>query len=327
MAPAAGARLSEQGLYSDIGAKIVSRQLVEFEPRFKLWSDAAEKQRWVMLPRGADGERLPIVTHAGGDPNASMDRWLFPIGTRFFKEFSIAGKRVETRLIIRLSADDYFMGSFVWDEAETDAVFEPKGVKNVLGTSHDVPAVRECRNCHEGEAGRILGFSAIQLSKDPIAGRDDDVTLASLVEAGLLTESPPSGGDVRLRDDPIQVEALGTLHANCGHCHNPDGAASFVTRRNGLVQTLRLAATDFELQPGQREIVASTVGIATGFFTDVPFRIAAGKPDDSAVMVRMASREPGIKMPPIATKEVDVAGIAAVRTWIEGIPLQPVVEP
>src|SRR5262245_37473351 len=44
--------LSQTGLYSNIGTKTIASGVVEFEPRWMLWSDAAVKRRWIWLPPG-----------------------------------------------------------------------------------------------------------------------------------------------------------------------------------------------------------------------------------------------------------------------------------
>ena len=57
-----------------------------YTPSTPLWSDGAQKQRWIELP-----------------PNTQIDisnpnEWTFPVGTKLFKEFRVNGKRVETRM-------------------------------------------------------------------------------------------------------------------------------------------------------------------------------------------------------------------------------------
>src|SRR5687767_13968116 len=81
-------RLSETGLFGDDGA--VAPYVVPFTPSFPLWSDGSEKQRWMWLP--------PDAAVDTSDPDA----WIFPDGTRFWKEFARGGDRVETRMIERI---------------------------------------------------------------------------------------------------------------------------------------------------------------------------------------------------------------------------------
>src|SRR5688572_7672014 len=76
------ARLSETGLYADIGSEALADDVVAFAPQFELWSDGAEKKRWIWLPEGA-----LIGTE-------DMDAWVLPEGTKLWKEFHRDGVRV-----------------------------------------------------------------------------------------------------------------------------------------------------------------------------------------------------------------------------------------
>ena len=43
-------KLSETPLYADIGAKAVHPALRHYTPEYQLWSDGADKERWVYVP-------------------------------------------------------------------------------------------------------------------------------------------------------------------------------------------------------------------------------------------------------------------------------------
>jgi len=293
-------QLSQTGLFRDIGAKGLHPDVLAFEPRFKLWSDGANKLRWIRLPKG--------TTIDTTDP----DHWQMPVGTRFFKEFSVAGKRIETRLVERIAAtgkaeDDYWMGSFLWREDESDADFVPDGALNARGTTHDVPDAKACWTCHQGEPGKALGFSSVQLTNAPGEG----LTLARLRERALLSGNVD---DVALTGDERAVTAIGYLHANCGHCHNPNGIAWVDTDA-----VMRLTASD-------RDVAASGVhrtNVGVDLFNlkgvSVALRIAPAKPDESGIVLRMSHRGDELAMPPVASELVDEAGVDAVRAWIASL--------
>jgi hypothetical protein len=84
-APKPPQTLQETGLYSDFETLEVDPDHLAFSPQYPLWTDGAGKRRWISLPPG--------TTIDGSDPDA----WRFPVGTRFWKEFSFNGQRVETR--------------------------------------------------------------------------------------------------------------------------------------------------------------------------------------------------------------------------------------
>ena len=295
--------LSQAGLYAYILAKVLSSDIQEYAPAFPLWSDDAEKTRWIRLPAGAR-----IDTR-------DMEHWQFPVGTAFFKEFSVLGKRVETRLILRVKSTgdsnvDYWQGAFVWNDDESDATLALDGARNVRGTPHDVPTQTQCGTCHSGEPGHILGFSALQLSHG-----GSGLTLEKLIAGASLTAPPPPqtryapAGDARTRS------ALGYLHANCGHCHNPNGNAWADV---DMVLRVPLETTPVE----QTDIYKSTVGVPLFRYRQdgLTERVVPGYPDRSALFLRLDRRGTHAQMPPVATELVDQVGSDSVRAWISGLP-------
>src|SRR5438034_981857 len=146
------ARLSQTGLYEDGDPERLSAGLQAFTPQFELWSDGAQKRRWLSLPAGESIDQR--------DP----DNWLFPLGTQLWKEFSVDGVRVETRTLRKVGPgnDDWAAEAYVWLPDGSDAIATPQGASNVLGTAHDVPAAEQCRACHGGRKSFALGYSAVQ---------------------------------------------------------------------------------------------------------------------------------------------------------------------
>jgi hypothetical protein len=290
--------LSQTGLYTDIAAQAVTAEARAFVPSFPLWSDGADKARWVALPAGTAIETL------------DMDRWVFPIGTRFWKQFSLAGVPLETRLIERYGSgrDDYWMGAFVWNEAQTDAELSELGRQDLLGTPHDAPAQEDCGACHNGEPGRVLGFSALQLAA---AGSNGELDLTALVNEGRLSHPPDPAARYRPPGDDVTASALGYLHANCGHCHNSRGTSWPDTQ---MVLRLFVSETTSE----STSLVNSIVGQELDYYrdTELALRVAPGEPEASAVIERMRTRETKKGMPPLATEQLDEAGIAAVSAWV-----------
>jgi hypothetical protein len=293
--------LSETGLYAGAGELALSAEARPFEPTFKLWSDAADKARWLALPEASQVD------------TTDMDRWIFPIGTRAWKQFSLAGVRLETRLIERYGTgrDDFWMGAFVWNEEQTEAELVELGQTDLLGTPHDAPAQEDCTACHNGEPGRLLGFSALQLSH---AGSEaTEWSLSSLVEEGRLS-APPAAAGYGAPGDDVAAAALGYLHANCGHCHNSRGTSWPDTQ-----MVLRLFVGEQVLE--ETSVFRSIVGEELDYYRDTPLttRVVAGQPEQSAVIGRMQVREPKQQMPPLATEEVDQTGVDVVSAWIRGL--------
>jgi hypothetical protein len=296
-APAASTRsyrrLSETGLYGDSTLHTLAPDVVAFTPTYELWSDGAQKSRWIALPPGTAIDARDV------------DHFRFPVGTRVWKEFALAGKRLETRLIERTGAgpNDYWMGAFAWDADGNDASFVEQGRDDVLGTGHDVPAAWRCAACHGGEPGRILGLSAVQLT--PAA-------LAELAATGRLAPAPPGAEPLRAAS-PSARRALGYLHANCGHCHSEGGIAF-----RDVELHLRL---DFDTPSAESSAAfRATVGRAMQRPGDGPaLRIAPGAPHESGLVARMRSRSPSTMMPPLGSEHVNESGVLALDEWIASL--------
>lgn len=289
--------LVEAGLYEDIESERLADGVRAYEPEYALWSDGASKRRYLFLPPGA---RIDT---------SDMNGWVFPIGTRAFKEFTRDGVRVETRMMAKQDDGRWEMVAFAWNEAGTATRRVTEGATNALGTGHDVPSRDECESCHERSADVLLGVSALQLDHDR-GGLD----LATLEAEGSLTD-PPAGpytppGDAATRD------ALGYLHANCGNCHN-DGLDFNPVRLWLTVESLDRV----EDTPMYRTTVDRPTEVDPPLDgTDATTVVVRGDPDASLLYVRMARRGPDSgAMPPIGTELTDDAGRAAVAELIRGL--------
>ena len=339
--------LSEAGLYSDIENHVIAPGVLEFEPEFKLWSDGAEKRRWIRLPPG------------GQINTTNMGSWRFPVGTILYKEFSdpLTGKRLETRVIQRRASGPPYYASFIWNEDDTEAVFDstpsnqdpvdiPDGCAecdsppcDVFPTScHVVPRQNQCNECHGGETHNVLGFSAVQLSHD-----GPGLTLTQLAEEGLLTVPPPPGVTFPVPGTAVERAAIGYLHANCAHCHAPNASQNVcfsLTNPGGAGgMQARVMPGDDEVEDTQifrfavDQPLRYWIGGIEGNHTDtttgelITRRIEPGDAERSAVWYRMSVREFGQllpfndhqQMPTTGTNEVDEVGLGAVETWINSL--------
>jgi hypothetical protein len=286
--------LSQTGLY--VGSSIAP-YAKPYQPAFVLWSDGAVKARYAYIPKCSK-----IDT---SDP----DHWDIPVGSRFWKEFTRDGVRIETRMIHRFGPGeaDWIFAAYHWDNTtgNEDAVLVPEGVQNANGTPHDIPNEAQCKNCHTRLTERILSFSAIQLSHS-LGGE----TMATLSAEGRLTVPKPEGFTIPGND--TARKALGYLHANCGNCHN-SAETTVGMRLRVLTNQTTVETTDTYLTAVR---VPTTVFNCLGLGIGVCQRIAPGLPAESAIIMRMSSRTSGVQMPPLATELTDQAGIDAVTAWI-----------
>lgn len=289
--------LSQTGLYVDTAQGTLAAGVQPYEPNFVLWSDGAEKKRWVKLPAGSTID------------TTDMDYWVYPVGTKLWKEFKVGGKRIETRLLEKIAAPDQWkMVAYQWKADQTDAVAVPDGVKDAAGTQHDIPSKNDCDTCHGKMKDRALSFSAIQLSHSK-AG----VTLGQLIASGSL--SAPPAGNFTLPGSAAEQQALGYLHANCGNCHNDQSFVfSLIDMRLWLDTTALGAVTD---TPTYKTTVNKPLAAANS--TTSTARIVPGKSSESDVFFRMNERGTLTQMPPVGSEVVDATGLGTVKNWIDAL--------
>jgi len=310
----APALLSETGLYDGRG-RVDARNL-PFVPQYPLWSDGAEKARWIRLP---EGTKIDVT---------DVDAWRFPAGTKIWKEFAWAGRKIETRMIWK-SGDEWVFATYVWREDQTDAELAPEtGVPGIVavapGKTHSIPSLGDCDACHRSSPATVLGFTALQLSddRDPLAPHAEPmrpglVTLRSLVASDRLEPRRPelAANPPRVRgESPTARAALGYLSANCGGCHNGSGPLA----RLGLNLLHHAGAAEDAPEPA----LATAVDVAgrfrvPGVAEDSCRIVVPGAPERSALFHRMGSRRPSSQMPPLGTVVADEEALELVRRWIE----------
>jgi hypothetical protein len=302
--------LAGTGLCADAACMEIMPGIREYAPRASFWDDSAAKRRWIYLPPGAKID------------TTDMDHWVFPVGTKIWKQFTRGATRVETRLIYKRAADDqpntWLYAAYQWNATQDGTKIVPIGVQNANGTEHDIPSRDECRLCHDNvKPTRVLGFDAIQLDYDALAPLTD---LEDLIAADLLTAPPPGAPPrFRLPGTAVDHDALTYLHANCGHCHNPtslfyDGKTTVDLRlRTSLLGTL--AET-----PAYATTVNQIAQIPyTENGTTYTKLIIPDDPMNSSVISRMNSMLPKRFMPNTAVESVDPMGQTILVDWINSL--------
>lgn len=320
-APVAPRLLSQTGLYADVAKLKIDPRNRVFSPQYPLWSDGATKKRWVRLPVGS---QINV---------ADLAKWELPVGTKFWKEFSFQGRKVETRFLWQIAKDQWVFASYAWNDAQTDAeLASERGVAGITevadGKRHSIPSVQECRACHDSSRTEILGFDALQLSddRDPNALHAEPLsremlTLKTLVDENLiaprrteLVTNPPRIA----AESPETRAALGYLSTNCGNCHNRE--SSIASLGLNLKHTVRRAPGAAECSPA----LATTVGKRGHWVVpeaqDASRIINPGHPESSALIRRVKSRRPLSQMPPIGTVVADRQAVELLTAWVQSNP-------
>jgi hypothetical protein len=300
------------GLYSDWDTKTVAAGVTQYTPGLVFWSDGAEKTRWLYLPPGSKIDTT--------DP----DNWVFPVGTKIWKQFALAGQVVETRLIAKGNAAWTYL-DYRWSSDGTSAVRLDRGEKNVNGTTYEIPSTAQCSECHAGRTDVVLGIDWLGLGLPAAQG----LTVASLAAKGAFTETPgPSTVSVPEDATGHAAAALGWLHVNCGSsCHNDSGKAS-ATRLYMKLLAGDLYPTDGGVRgvgevAGQDAYKTAVNKMANLQPDGVTYlRIAPGDAAHSLVPILATSRDADGSfepMPPIVSHIADDAGVSLLNAWINGL--------
>ncbi|MBY6218349.1 SO2930 family diheme c-type cytochrome [Qipengyuania aquimaris] len=288
--------LSDYGFFNNLQAYDVGPGVYKYELNTPLYSDGAEKLRYIYTPFGtepvADGEGLLE----------------FPVGSALIKTFAFGEgderRLIETRVLLH-RADGWLALPYLWNEEQTDARLAIAGARIDLTTprgeaiSYRVPNKNQCKECH-GLDGEVvpIGPKVRNLSADWFSGHFGEV---------------PEGADQlpvwAHREQASAADAARAyLDVNCAHCHRPGAMAS----NSGL--DLRWEQDDPKALGIMKRPVAAGRGAGELLFDIVP-----GDPEGSILLHRMLSNDPGVAMPELGKASVDVEGTEAVRRWIAGM--------
>jgi hypothetical protein len=308
--------LSQTGLYAGPGTARISPSNLHYAPQYPLWSDGARKSRWAYIPPGKQIDAR------------ETDAWTFPVGTKFWKEFDFGARKVETRLLWKVTPSEWVFATYLWSTDQSDAALAPaEGVPDYAeiapGKRHSIPGVLDCKACHDSRRTEILGFTALQLStdRDPNAPHaeplgPDMVTLQTLEEKRLLS---PSRADLVRTPPRIPAanartrSSLGYLAVNCGVCHNPDNPLAALGMLLQHASDARAAADEPALQTALA--VKSRWAIPQSKPGET-LRLAPGDPARSAILYRMHSRRPASQMPPLGTAIEDTDAVQLLSQWV-----------
>lgn len=286
------------------GADRPSAALTAYSLATPLFTDYAEKQRFIYLP--ADG-RLAI--EPGG-------RVKFPVGTALVKSFGYpdaAGKLgiIETRLLLH-RPEGWVALPYVWRADGSDAELKLGGARVPVTVRHAgdkdqaisyaVPNKNQCKQCHSRKDKiEPIGPNWQNMVFANAGDKPRLAKLASFPKSELIADTvwnDPKSGSVEKR-------ALAYLRVNCGHCHRPSGSAS----NSGLFFDDRIGG-ETAIGIGKRPVAA---GRGSGNFD---FVIDPGHPERSILLYRLKSTDPGIAMPEVGRATVHKEGVALLEQWI-----------
>jgi hypothetical protein len=290
--------------------------LVRYDVSSPLWSDGATKERFLRVPEGAkigvkDCDVEPATCKSVDDGGTATDEghWEFPVGSVLVKSFSLASKRIETRLLFHREDESWIGASYEWNDAGTDATLLSDGKSKVVssGEAWQFPSRSQCFQCHTRGAGISLGPSTRQLDFELDYGSGARNQIDELVALGLLAARPKAlsryptpalAGDVEPR-------ARAYLQANCSMCHRPGGTISDVDLR-------------FTTPFGATGLCNQNIERGTGDPALPQKRLVPGHPELSSLSFRVHDLG-AYRMPKIGSAKLDPDGVQLLDDWISSL--------
>jgi uncharacterized repeat protein (TIGR03806 family) len=309
--------LSQTGVFSDTAKRTASPGLIPYDLNVAFWSDGADKMRWIAVPHGR------IAYSPTGE-------WRFPAGTVFVKNFDLAKRRLETRILVRDADGGVYGVVYKWREDGSeadllaDSVTEQISVEGANGEERRqtwyFPSRKDCLTCHTANAGGILGVKTRQLNRSvTFESGVTDNELRAWNHLGLLD---PAIEDDAIRELPslasandasrsLEDRARSYLDANCAQCHRPGGTVANFDAR-------------FDTPLADQALVDGPVLFDQG--VDRPRVISPHDIWRSIAYMRIDTLG-DIKMPPLARETIDAKGVQLLGDWINSLPGRAVLAP
>lgn len=313
-----------EGIKAGSGISKPAQGVVEYDLATPLFSDFAVKIRHVHVPEGKPAKYT--VSEA-------LD---FPVGAALVKTFAFPAdfrhpqenvRLIETRVLLH-QADGWKAMAYVWNEEQSDAELKIAGKRldlsfvdtkgEEVSFSYAVPNRNQCKGCH-AISGQIapIGPKARNLNRDFDHGADQAGNMgagprnqlqwwaANGLLAGLPDEGVEKAVDWLDEKAPLDARARAWLDVNCAHCHRAEGPAS----NSGLFLTWG------ENSEVARGVLKRPVAAGRGA-GDNQFDIVPGRPEQSILITRVASTEPGVMMPELGRALTDERAVEMLRQWI-----------
>lgn len=318
--------LSETLAFADLESLEPAGGLLPYGVQSPLWSDGAEKLRWLALPAGA--------TIGFSEVGA----WRFPEGTVLVKHFGMALderapdelRRLETRFLVAAAGGEYYGLVYRWDADQREARLALDGAEEVLQIVQADGSLREqlytypsqgaCDTCHSASAGYVLGPRTAQLNGDheyagPGGGAFNQLALWSSL--GLFDDEGSGGrvGDAPSADHarlvplsdgsaPLAARVRSYWDGNCSSCHN---------------ERSPLASWDASFStPLDEQGVILAEPMRDGY-PDGMRLVTPGAPELSLIYVRSESAQRGVRMPPVLRNRVDERYLELLGDWIRSL--------
>ena len=308
-------KLSEFHFFVDGSAQIPHSDVIPYELISTLFSDYSYKQRWVYVPKNTKAQY--------------QENWVFdfPIGSALIKTFyypidernpELGKNLLETRLLLRKESG-WEAVSYAWNDEQNEAFKKVAGKTinvswiDFMGETKEVryrvPNVNQCKECHAAnDKITPIGPKARNINKD-FQFEDGEFNQLTYWMGRQIIDNYPldliSPVDWTDESQDLNERVRSYLDVNCGHCHSPTGNAN----STGLYLHLN-ETRDVNLGVYKKPVAT---GRGSG---GLKYSIVPGKPEESILLHRMISMDPGVMMPESGRALTHEEAVEMVREWI-----------
>ena len=312
--------LSQHHFFVDAAHQIPNRRVVPYDLNTPHFADYAQLHRFIWLPEHES------VRCDGGD------KFVFPIGTVLIltvgylediRDPTSHEQIIETRLFVNRRTGWEGL-QYVWNDDVSEARLSVIGTKaDVAWVHYDgshrryrylAPNRNECKQCHEidGVVQPLGPIEIGQINRDYRYADGVENQLRRWTRVGFLTGTPHDLDEaprIPVWNDPatgtVDDRARAYLAMNCSNCHRPDGLAATSGLDLRYEQRIPVRYGVFKAP------VAAGRGVGNG-----RFGIEPGHPARSILAYRLASTDPGVRMPIVGRGTTHEEGLALIKKWI-----------
>lgn len=300
--------LSDWGFFKgDLSLLSPADGVFPYELNSPLFTDYAFKKRFIKLPKGTKMTYIDSEVFDFPDETVLIKNFYYPAD---FASSENDLRILETRLLIK-EGQKWKPIVYVWNDEQTDAKRQLLGEKKLVEwkdeqgglqkVNYEVPSQPQCKSCHEFN-GKVtpIGPSARQLNNNG--------QLESWAKAGLIDLPDfelPKLANYENESVSLADRARAWLEINCAHCHRKEGPA-----KNTGMYLLASQSDNYKLGVNKPPVAAGrgSAGLKYG--------IVPGEPDQSILLHRIETLEPGEMMPELGRTIRHEEGIQLIRDWI-----------
>ncbi len=308
-------KLSDFRFFKDASAQVPNDKVIPYELISTLFSDYSYKQRWVYVPNEKKAEYQEDWVFDFPTGSALIKTFYYPIDER---NPELGKNLLETRLLLKKD-QGWEAVSYAWNKEQNEAFKKIAGKTinvswtDFMGEERDVryrvPNVNQCKECHDAD-DKIspIGPKARNINKDFAFKEGTFNQLTYWMNRQIIDEYPldlVSPVDWTDESKDINDRVRSYLDVNCGHCHSPTGNANSTGLYLHLNETRNINLGVFK-KP-----------VATGRGSGgLKYSIVPGEPEESILLHRMISMDPGVMMPESGRALTHTEAVEMVRDWI-----------